>query len=162
MENQKILNLGKIITDRVVGLKGMLTVLSIDMNQNIHYLFQPAGLNPKTQEPLDVYWITEKRVVGATMETVALPLNILDTEVEDKATGFKGTAITLYYYLNGCVHIDVKPKGIIKSTGESIKVREFDIRRLKGKMIKELSEKELKSSKKENPSPERRPDLSIR
>lgn len=162
MEKEKFLKLGTIITDRVVGLKGMLTILSIDMDKNIHYLFQPGGLNPKTKEPLDSYWITEKRVIGSVKEVILLPLNILDTLVEDKATGFKGTATTLYYYMNGCIHIDVKPKGIIKETGESVKVREFDIRRLKGKMINELSEKELQASKLKNPSPEFRPDLSVR
>lgn len=153
------LQLGTIINDKVTGLKGMLTILSIDMNKNIHYLFQPAGLNPETKHPLNTFWITEQRVVGGKKEKVDLPLNVLGTQVEDKATGFKGSAITLYYYLNGCIHFSVKPKGTVKKTGESIDATDFDIRRLKGDAIKELSKKELEVSKKKTPSPEHRPSF---
>ena len=158
----QILELGTIITDKVTSLKGMLTILAVDMDKNIMYLFQPAGLDKKTQEPLDAFWVTELRIVGSKKISVELPLEVLNTQVEDKATGYNGTAIQIFYYLNGCVHFEVKPKGVIKESGASIKAREFDIRRLKGKMIKELTKKEMVESKKDKPSPEFRPSLSQR
>ena len=158
----QVLKLGTIVTDKVTDLDGMLTIMSYDMDKNINYLFQPAGLNPKTHEPLDTFWVTEKRIINAIKSTVELPFEILDTQVTDKATGYKGTVISLYYYINGCVHVEVKPKGVIEETGESIKAREFDIRRLKGDAIKELDEEELEVSKKKAPSPEARPSMDRR
>lgn len=150
------------ITDQVTDLNGMLTILSIDSANNIHYLFQPAGLSPKTKEPLNTFWITKQRVFGAEIKEVDLPVEVLATEVEDKASGFKGTAISLYYHLNGCIHFEVKPKGVIEETGESIKSREFDMRRLKGIAIKELTEEEHEASKNSSPSPEFCPPLDVR
>jgi len=137
----------------------MLTMHQVDMSNNKHYLFQPSSLNPEDKQPAKTYWITEKRVIGGQETSVVLPLEILDTQVEDKATGFNGTAIALYYHLNGCIHIEIKPKGIIEKTGESIKPVELDIRRLKGSAIKEIDENELEKSKVEAPSPEFHPQL---
>ena len=158
-KQKTMIKLGTIITDKVTEVKGMLTMYNVDINHNEHYLFQPSALNPETKEPIDTFWLTEKRIVGGETISVSLPLEILDTQVEDKATGFNGTAISLNYHLNGCVHVDVKPKGIIEKTGATIKVREFDVRRLKGLAIKELSDIELEKSKVENPSPEFHPQL---
>lgn len=155
-----MLKLGTIVKDNVVGIKGMLTIFSVDMANNQHYLFQPSALNPKTQQPVDSYWITAPRVDGWETENRSLPIDILGSEVTDIATGFKGIAISMEYHMNGCIHFNVKPKGIIDGTGESIGAREFDIRRLKGKMIKKLDTKSLENSKVENPSPEYSPSLS--
>lgn len=145
--HMNILKLGTIITDKVTDMKGMLTIMALDMGNNKNYLFQPAGLNPETKQPLDSYWTTEARILNGEKISIDLPMEILDTQVEDKATGFKGTAICLFYYLNGCVHVEVKPKGIIEKSGESIKAKEFDMRRLKGDAIKELNEEELEKAK---------------
>jgi len=154
-----ILKLGTIVTDTVTEQKGMLTIFCYDMNMNTHYLFQPAGLNPKTKQPLDTIWINKARIEGAEQIEVELPNNVMGTFVEDKATGFNGKVVQLFYYLNGCIHLDVKPKGVIDETGETIAPKEFDIRRLKGDAIKNLTEEELNESKKTKPSPESRPAM---
>ena len=154
-----MIKLGTMITDKVTGIKGMLTMYQVDISDNKHYLFQPAVLNPEDRQPAKSFWVTEKRVIGGEETTVVLPLEILDTQVEDKATGFNGTAIALYYHLNGCIHIEIKPKGIIEKTGESIKPVEFDIRRLKGIAIKEMDSNEFEKSKVKTPSPEFHPQI---
>ena len=157
-----MIKLGAMVTDKVTGIKGMLTMFSVDMNNNQNYLLQPAGLNPEDKKPLESFWITEKRIVGGEIVHVFLPMEILDTQVEDKATGFNGTAIGLFYHLNGCVHVQVKPKGVIEKTGQAISAVEFDIRRLKGAAVEVLSEEKLESSKQETPSPEFHPSLEVR
>jgi len=149
-----MLKLGTLVKDKVSELSGMLTILAVDVDNNLHYLFQPSLLNPKTKQPVDQFWITQSRVEGGEEMTVELPKEILNTYCEDIATGFNGTAIQIFYYLNGCIHVDVKPKGVIEETGESIKAKEFDIRRLKGPMIKQLSADELEKSKVTAPSPD--------
>lgn len=153
---KSILKLGQMVTDNVTGIKGMLTMYSEDMDNNVLYLFQPSKLNPETKEPVDRYWLSKSRV-DAEDYKVELPLHILGTVVEDKATGFKGVAISIYYHISGCVHIEVKPKGLLENTGQSIKALEFDLRRLKGEAIVELSEAELEESKVKKPSPESYP-----
>src|ERR1019366_7592889 len=133
----------------------MATHMQLDTAQQVFYHFQPKGLNPKTGEPVDSYLVDPARLIdGEYVEDfIDLPISVLGTEVEDKASGFKGTAIALIYHINGCVHFDVQPKGTLKETGSSIRQVNFDIRRLTGKAIKKLSEPELEKSKKEKPSP---------
>jgi hypothetical protein len=150
----KALKLGQIIKDEITGIKGMLTILVVDIDKNVHYFFQPSQLNPETEEPVDRYWVTESRFKNPEFVEYDLPLQVLNTQVEDLATGYKGTAITLYHYLNGCDHFEVKSKGTLKKTGASVKAQEFDIRRLKGDAIPKLTEKELTESQKSKPSPE--------
>ena len=88
---KSILKLGQMVTDNVTGIKGMLTMYSEDMDNNVLYLFQPSKLNPETKEPVDRYWLSKSRV-DAEDYKVELPLHILGTVVEDKATGFKGAS----------------------------------------------------------------------
>lgn len=122
--------LGSMIVDTTTEIEGMLTVLALDMGGNRHYLFQPALLSTKTKKPVDTYWIVESRIDKLVTEVLYLPMDVLGTVVTDKATNFTGTAVQLYYHLNGCIHFEVKPKGILED-GESIKSHEFDWRRLK-------------------------------
>lgn len=157
-----MLKLGTIVTDEVTGMKGMLTIFSVDMNDNQHYLFQPSSLNPENQQPVPSLWINEKRIIGGENISRKLPFEILGTHAEDRATGFAGTVTQLHYFLNGCIHVEVTPKGTIKKTGDPIKGCEFDIRRLKGKLIPVYSEEQHEKSLIETPSPEPRPQLTIR
>lgn len=108
------------------------------------------------------FWLTPSRLDKCQEDEIEINCSVLGTEVTDKATGFKGTAISLYFYINGCTHFEVKPKGIIKKTGEAIKSFDFDIRRLKGKAIKELTDIKLKKDQKFKPSPEKHPVLKLR
>ena len=149
-----IVKLGTIVFDTVSKVEGMLTMACIDMDDNENYLFQPSSLNPETRQPSDKLWLTKSRLTGTSIDVVDLPLHVLGTECRDKATGFHGKAISLNYHINGCVHLDIKPEGLIEKTGCTIPAHEFDIRRLEGEFIKELSPKELKESKEKRPSPE--------
>lgn len=155
----QIIKLGTIVTDTVTELKGMLTHFTKDMGGNQFYLFQPSGLSPETGKPVDTFWIPGNRVKGGLTEEVELPEAVLGTKVEDIATGFAGIAIGITLHINGCVHVDVKPKGIQKKTGDSFERIDFDIRRMKGEAIKQLSEKEYQESKRKNPSPAAHPEV---
>src|SRR5438132_538386 len=82
-------------------------------------------------------WLVGERVErGVMVEDPYLALDVLGTEVEDEASGFKGKAVASVLHINGCLHIDVQPSGILEETGTRIEPQNFDIRRLKGKAIK--------------------------
>lgn len=149
----KVLELGVMVSDTVSGTKGMLTHLVVDMDNIIQYIYQPRGLSPKTGQPIDTLLLAPSRIKGAKEIEVDLPVEILGTQAEDIATGFKGTVINLIYHINGCTHAGIKPKGIIAATGNTIAVHEFDVRRIKGEAIKPLKAKDLKKSITEKPSP---------
>jgi hypothetical protein len=145
--------LGTMVTDSVTGLKGMLTHLQIEGDSKM-YLFQPRGLNPKTEEPVDAIWIAPDRILnGQDVAEPYLALDALGTEVEDEASGFKGVAVAAVLHINGCIHLDIQPAGIVKETGRPIKRNNFDIRRLKGKAIKPMNEAEREKSQTARPSP---------
>lgn len=150
----RIVELGEMVVDNVTQLSGMLTLANIDADGNEFYFFQPALISSETLHPVDGFWLGKSRIDGGNVVEVELPLHVLGTVVVDKATGFSGKAIQVYYYQNGCVHLDVKPAGIVPKTGQPIPGKEFDIRRLKGEALVELTKSELKESKKKAPSPE--------
>lgn len=150
----EILTLGEMVVDVVTNLSGMLTIANLDGDKNEFYFFQPALISPDTEEPVDGFWVAKSRIANSDKEVVELPVEVLTTKVKDKATGFEGTAINLYYYMNGCVHLEVKPQGLVAKTGQPIKARDFDIRRLSGKFLIEKSKEELKKDRVENPGPE--------
>lgn len=146
--------LGIMCTDTVTGLKGMLTHFHVELNGARFYNFQPHGLNPKTGQPQEMLWIVEGRVSGGQdVDEPDLPVNVLGTQVQDKASGFSGTATALTLHINGCVHIIVQPKGRLAETGDTIKQHEFDIRRLVGDAIKALTEDEYQKDIVKRPSP---------
>jgi hypothetical protein len=156
------MELGEFVTEKASETRGMLTHFALEPEGGRHYLFQPHGLNPETGLPISSFWITESRIVGGTKITVDLPTEVLGTQVEDKASGYKGLALDMVYHINGCVHFNVKPKGTIAKTGATIAAQEFDIRRLKGEAIPELSKEEIKKSQEEKPSPMESPDRSVK
>lgn len=145
--------LGTIVTDKASGLKGSLMLMQITGEGNRWYSFQPSGLHKEKQTPMDRLWITEDRVVGEKIEDPNLPTDILGSEAEDIVTGFKGTVTGLIYHLNGCIHLQIQPKGSNSKTGELIPEQDFDIRMLKGKKIPKMTEEEKVKSEKKNPSP---------
>lgn len=145
--------LGTVVRDSVTGLKGMLTHLQLEGDGPM-YLFQPHGLNPKTQEPVDEFWIAPNRVLkGQQIREPYLARDVLGTEVEDAGSGFKGIAVAVVLHINGCIHIDVQPPGRVAETGARIKRHNFDIRRLKGNAIKPMSEVERAVDEQRRPSP---------
>lgn len=153
----KIFTLGDMVKDTVSATEGMLTHLIIDMDKSERYIFQPKGLNPKTMQPVERISIDKARVFGGTESELEIPIHLLGTEAEDIATEFKGTIIGIIVHINGCIHVDIKPKGILKETGDTIASHEFDIRRIKINGKPYMSKFELKKSIKNNPSPESKP-----
>lgn len=146
--------LGSIVTDKVTGLTGMVTHLQVDMAGQRHMLFQPRGLNPKTGQPVKRHWLVESRLKGGKqVEEPKLPIEALGTEVEDLASGFKGTAVSLQLHISGCVHLEVQPKGMLKEDGAAVETVDFDIRRLKGKAIPKMTEEQREVEQKAKPSP---------
>lgn len=145
--------LGTMVKDKVTGLRGMLTHFHFEGSTEM-YDFEPRGLNPKTQEPVEGFWLTPDRVMGGIeISRPYLAEEVLGTVVEDLASGFKGTAVSSILHINGCLHIDIQPAGVVKETGAKIKRHNFDLRRLKGKAIKPMSEKEIEASTAKAPSP---------
>lgn len=154
----KILKLGILVKDDVSGTIGILTHFCLDMDLNPTYVYQPRGLNPKTKQPVDVIWISESRVSEGMEIEVDLPTHIIGTHAEDIATGFNGTIIAMTYHINGCIHVDIKPQGILEETGNTIDTCNFDIRRIIGEAIKPLDENKLQKSLTDTPSPAGMPE----
>lgn len=151
MAKFKIFKLGQIATDTATKVKGTLTMALIDMNRSVMYSVQPKKLTDDGI-PVKAIWLAAARLEGGELIEVDLPLDVLGTEVEDTATGFKGTAINLFLHHSGCVHVDVQPKGEAKD-GNPVESRDFYIWRLKGKAIPKQSEKQLEKQQLEKPSP---------
>jgi hypothetical protein len=147
-----MLKLGTEVKDRASGLKGMLTHMVVAGDGSTTYLFQPKGLT-ENGGPVDKFFLDESRIEGGVeVEEPYLYRDILGTQVEDMASGYKGTAIELTLHVNGCVHIGVQAAGKAKNGGRVL-AYDFDVKQLKGKAIKPLSEAELVKEKKERPSP---------
>lgn len=140
------------VTDKATGIKGIVTLLHIEMDLTEMYLFQPAAVNPKTKIPLEGIWASPARLEGKdVVPRPELPTDVLGTIVED-ITGFKGMAVSLVLHATGCVHFNVQPQGK-NDDGEAIKPQNFSIQRLKGPAIKKLSAKQAEQERKSKPSP---------
>ena len=148
----KVLELGTMVSD-ITNTNGMLTHLNIAMDETKDYYYQPRGLNPKTGAPVERIWLKEQRINGGKFIEIDAPLEILGSKAEDIATGFKGKIVALIYHLDGCLHVEIKPEGVLEETGATIATNEFDIRRVKGDKIKPFGAKKLKESIKDTPSP---------
>lgn len=155
----KIIKLGTITTDTATGREGMVTHLQMETGNVIFYIFQPRGLNPENGQPVKSTFVVPDRLVK--VNEIPLPANfpvdVLGTEVEDIATGFKGNAVGITLHQSGCVHVVVQPPGMIEKTGASFESTDFDIRRLKGKKIPVLTEKQKEADQTKRPSPSATP-----
>lgn len=151
----KHFELGKMVGDKVSKTKGMLTHLFINMDLGKQYVYQPKGINPDTGTPVDVIMLEEARVMGGKETETDLPTQVIGSEATDIATGFKGTVVGLTLHINGCLHVEIKPAGTLLS-GNTIPTQDFDIRRVKGKLITPLNGTALKKSIEAKPSPSRR------
>lgn len=149
-----MIELGSIVTDVATGLEGMVTNLQIEMDHSMAYRFQPRGLNPKTGQPVDGTWLVESRLSGGNRIDFPehLPFDVLGTIVEDKASGFTGMAISMVFHQNGCVHFNVQPN-TQQESGAPVEASNFDVRRLKGEAIQEMTKEEQKIDEKKRPSP---------
>lgn len=149
-----MIKLGTIVKDSATDLAGMLTIFEERIGGNSFYLLQPRGLNPKDGQPAKRLWLDPPRVIGGVAAELPTdwPREILGTEVEDEASGFKGKAIAIALHISGCVHVSVQPAGVTE-TGAAIESEQFDLRRLSGPAIKKLTEPERAKSQKDKPSP---------
>jgi hypothetical protein len=164
----RVLKLRTECVDDATGLTGTLTHWIYGMDGRIEYLFQPKGLDDDGQ-PIKRLGVCKERlkVKDSDFEEVDIPVEILGSQVANKATGFNGTAVEFVRHLNGCFHVVIQPKGTLPGKKKPIDRCEFDLRECDGKKIKEMSEAELKKSTDERPSPTgntSRPDrlLSLR
>ena len=163
----RIRKLGSTVTDSASKLPGMLTHVEIGMDANKQYLFQPRGLDPETGLPTKMIILPEARMQGkAEYEDVDLPAGVLGTQVEDKASGYKGMAVAFVVHMSGCIHIAVQPAGRSKDGG-TVHQADFDMRRLSGKAIRKPADPvvvkhkgdrvvipdERKNSQRSHPSP---------
>ena len=160
--NVYVAKLGTVVKDRPSGITGTLTSLYFGYRNYSEargdssitdetYLLRPNGLNKDTGLPLAGFW-TSKARMECEFENVSLPLEIIGTAVKHKTNGFKGTAIGLVRYQNGCIHIEVLPPGVQKN-GEGKTVEQFDWRELTGPAIVSMSETAVKKSLVTHPSP---------
>ena len=150
----RVLRLGITCQDKATKLRGTLTHWVIGMGRQVRYIFQPRGLDDEGQ-PVKKLGLEEERlkVSEDDFEEVEVPFEILGTQVTSKSSGFTGMAVKFVRHINSCFHIAIQPEGVSAKTKMAIEENDFDIRECAGDAITELSEKELKESKRETPSP---------
>lgn len=149
-----MLKLGTKVQDKSTNQEGMLTLMQLETNGNIYYYFQPRGTSPKTGEPLEGRWIVDNSIDnGVDVEPPYLPKEVLGTWATDNASGYAGNITSIRLHINGCVHVSLQSTVILDETGTVPLSVDFDIRRLSGVKIDNLSEEELEESKMTRPSP---------
>ena len=155
MKTFKVIRPGAVCTDIASGLTVTVTHWFIDLNHNFTYLTQPKGVNPEDGQPLEKVYLCGARLQHSRKDLVdvEIPIEILGSQVEDKATGFKGMGVELIQHINGCFHVVIQPKGVVEKTKQPIRQKEFDIRGCKGPKIPKLTEEQKEKSEKKNPSP---------
>jgi hypothetical protein len=149
-----MLKLGTKVKDKSTNQEGMLTLMQVEENGNIYYYFQPRGVSPKHGEPLEGRWIVDTSVkYGVEVTPPYLPLDILGSYAKDNASGYEGNITSLRLHINGCVHVSLQSTQILKETGTVPLSVDFDIRRLSGEKIDNMTDEELEESKINTPSP---------
>ena len=154
MKTIRVIKLGTCCKDKATELKGTLTHWIYNMDGHVDYLLQPRGVNEDGQ-PVDKLYLEIDRLIvkEKDFEEVEVPVEILGTQVTDKASGFTGMAISFIRHINGCFHVFIQPKGLLPKNNSPIKRCDFDLRGCEGEKIKELSEAEKKKSQEDTPSP---------
>lgn len=134
----QLLRLNTPVSEIVTDSKGVLTHAMINMDHNVEYVFQPAGIDIITRMPKERIFVESARIVEKETEEVDVPLHLLGTDLEEMHTGYKGICTKLIVHLGGCIHVDVTPKGRI-SAGQTRSSVEFDIRRIKPTVTEETA-----------------------
>jgi hypothetical protein len=149
----RLIKLGTPVTDIASGVTGMAIMRQIEMDRSSHVIVQPSKLNEETGDPAPRIVLSEARLRGEVFEDVKYPFEVLGTEVEDTCTGFKGMATGFLVHQNGCLHVNVQPKGMNKKTGAHINSHEFFLYRLKGDAIPKMDEPAIEREIAQRPSP---------
>lgn len=151
---REMYRLTQMVTDRATGIVGMLTHMQVEMDGSRFYRFQPKGLSPENGEPIKGCWIVPSRIDGGELvPEPEMPLQLLGTEAEDRATGFKGVVTSVTLHLSGCCHATLQPKGKLEKTGAPIEPHDFDVRRLSSPLLEPMTEAAITKDQKEKPSP---------
>jgi len=154
MKRIKVIKLGTYCQDKATELNGTLTHWAYNMAGNIIYIFQPKALGDDGQPVSSLMFEKERLIVKKEdFETVEVPDEILGSIVTHSASGFTGMATAFMRHINGCFHVYIQPKGLNEKTNQPILRNDFDLRSCEGGKIKKLSEKKLKKSKEDTPSP---------
>ncbi|MEK7646241.1 MAG: hypothetical protein AAB381_00910 [Patescibacteria group bacterium] len=152
----KVIKLGTECEDKATKTKGRVTHWICDMEYRIDYLFQPHGTSPEDGQPIKKLYLETARLQfeGEPYEEVEVPVEILGTQVTDKASGFTGMAVSFLRSINGCFHVFIQPSTIVEKTGCPVAKTDFDLRECEGAMITQLQTEELERSRVTTPSPE--------
>ena len=87
-----ILKLGVTVKDSATKTEGMLTHFLYSPNSQC-YIYQPKLVNPDTGLPAASIVLDAARIENGKLEEVDLPIDIINTDVKDKATGIEGKGI---------------------------------------------------------------------
>jgi hypothetical protein len=124
--------LGHKATDTITGLTGVITAFAEFLHAPKRIELSPAKIHEG--KPVEPVWLDEARLkIGKVHTKIGeIPSEVvLGSVVEDKMTGFKGTATGRFIFLNGCVRVEVTPKAL--KDGRPIEPAVFDEQRLTGK-----------------------------
>lgn len=151
----RIIKLGTKCRDIATGLPGTVTLLHINMDLHLNYLFQPEGTNPETGLPSDKIplGIARLDLPDDCYVEIDLPTEVLGSQATDSASGFSGMAVDIVLYINGCIHLVLQPPGVLPKTNAPIKKTEFSILQCTGEKIPVLTPAEKDKEKQERPSP---------
>ena len=154
-----MLKLGTIVKDNITGLSGMLTHAQMEMDKDlIMYYFQPRMLNKETGQPIKCMWLSPVRVVGGVEENdngtgLFEYQEALGKEAEDIGTTYTGKIVAIQQHISGCVHATIQSGKLNTESGELTDALNTDVRRLKIKGWKLMTEEERKVDQKKKPSP---------
>lgn len=149
---KNIIKLGTTGIDSATGLTGMLTHCVFHMGEDIHYLFQPNGINPANGRPIRRITIEGYRFSPAIQQEIEVPREILGSMATDDASGASGIVTALVMHINGCIHACIQPPGKL-DTHEPFPEIDADLRQCSGEKIPVMDEKQKDESKLTRPSP---------
>lgn len=147
----RVKQLGSTTIDLATKKEVTVTHMNIDSSGAIQYYAQPKGLS-EDGRPLRPFMVTGSRIPDAPETNIAAPMDVIGSAVTDKASGYTGTAIGLFYHIDGCVHVVVQGDGMT-SKGEVVESQEFNILRLEGEEIEPLTDEEAEEERAARPSP---------
>ena len=119
---KRVVELGHVAADRVTGFTGTVIAKEEALNGNVRFGLQPKckpGEEDKypTAEYLDYHMLefVSEGIADTVQTPNALSLMLeLGTQVQDRASGIVGVAISRNIFHNGCVYYNVVPEKLDK------------------------------------------------
>lgn len=157
MKDITVIKIHTLCVDSATKLEGRVTHWKINMDEQIGYLFQPAGLNPEDGQPVRAVYLEPARLVlpkdTDCYEQAEVPVEILGTQVTHDASGFTGTATAFVRHPHGCFHVYIQPAGRLKKTNGPIDEANFALTGCSGEKIIPQTAAEKKAEEIKKPSP---------